>query len=240
MHTYMPIPIPIWTCTHYNIKRREKKILAFGALVLLLPRHLAHEHQLFFRSRHLQSRTGQGSWAADNSGCSRYLVRSGPPLSSPVFKGGSRSTTLGSNLHKAPSFGSLRMRGKRVGQKLLIAPARPPSASPTLLPLSWRQFLHLKSQLWVQGHNRLSLYKKGHTHCSLVSLVHWGSNCHSSDTTQVSLPWAPIGSVYQGRCEKGQEGRSQAGTTGSSLWCCSHTTEHFTNRELRWSIFVLL
>lgn len=202
----------------YNIIRQEMKVLAFGALVLLLLRHLAHEHQLLYRTQHLQPRTGQGSWAADISGCSRYLVRSGPPLS-PDFKGGSWSTTLRSNLHEAPSFGSLRMRGKRVGQKLLIARPCPHSASPTLLPLSWRQFLHLKSQLWVQGHNCLSLYKKGHTHCSLVSLVHWGSNCHSSDTTQVSLPWAPIGSLYQGRCEKGHKGRSQAGATGSSLWC---------------------
>lgn len=61
----------------------------------------------------------------------------------------------------SPSFGSLRMRGKRVGQRLLTAPPLPHSAGVTLLSLCWRQFLHLKSQLWVQGHNRLSLYKKG-------------------------------------------------------------------------------
>lgn len=73
------------------------------------------------------------------------------------------------------------------GSWLLTAPA-PPFLPASLSCLCWRQFVLLKSQLWVQGHNRLSLYKKGHTHGSLVPLVHWGSNCHSSDTTQVSLP----------------------------------------------------
>jgi hypothetical protein len=54
----------------------------------------------------------------------------------------------------------------------------------------------LKSQLWVRGHNCPSSRRR-HTHCSLVSFVHWGSNCHSPATTLVSLPWALIHSFLK-------------------------------------------
>lgn len=36
-----------------------------------------------------------------------------------------------------------------------------------------------------------------HTQCSLVSFVHWGTNCHSPTRTLVSLPWALIHSFFE-------------------------------------------
>lgn len=39
--------------------------------------------------------------------------------------------------------------------------------------------------------------KARHTQCSLVSFVHWGSNCHSPARTLVSLPWALIHPFFE-------------------------------------------
>lgn len=88
-----------------------------------------------------------------------------------------------------------------------------------------------------------------HTQCSLVSFVHWGSNCHSSACMLVSLPRALIHSFFFVCFFLNRDLSTRVGVrskkrgvnikpAGASPWRCSCISEHLTNKNHYTGVFL--